>query len=92
MSKQQPARALDEVAQKWLDLAERRRAHLVELYHSGRWKRYYREERFLDSLREAIRAVDAWAAIVKPADTEPEDSTRSEPTRPAAGVASRSAA
>src|SRR5205807_9859497 len=31
--------ALDEVAQKWRALAERRRAHFVELYHSGRWKR-----------------------------------------------------
>ena len=41
---------------KWRDLAERRRAHFVELYHSGRWKHYYSEERFLQRMREAIRA------------------------------------
>jgi len=28
-------------------LAERRRAHLLELYQTGRWKRYFTEERFL---------------------------------------------
>ena len=43
--------ALDEVAQKWRALAERRRAHFVELYHTGRWKRYYSEEQFLLKMR-----------------------------------------
>jgi uncharacterized repeat protein (TIGR03809 family) len=55
--------ALEEAAQKWRALAERRRAHLVALYHSGRWKRYYSEEQFLHRLREAIRVSERWAEI-----------------------------
>jgi hypothetical protein len=51
--------ALDEVAQKWRALAERRRAHFVELYHTGRWKRYYSEEQFLLKMREAIKATNS---------------------------------
>ena len=55
--------ALEEVAQKWRALAERRRAHFVELYQSGRWKRYYTEEQFLHCMREAMRASERWAEI-----------------------------
>ena len=42
---------------------ERRRAYFIELYHTGRWKRYYSEEQFLLKLREAIKASDRWAEI-----------------------------
>jgi uncharacterized repeat protein (TIGR03809 family) len=63
MSERPPARALDQVAQKWRDLAERRRAHFIELYRSGRWKRYYSEERFLHHMRAAILGADAWAQV-----------------------------
>jgi uncharacterized repeat protein (TIGR03809 family) len=55
--------ALNEAAQKWRALAERRRAYFIELYHTGRWKRYYSEEQFLLKLREAIKASDRWAEI-----------------------------
>jgi uncharacterized repeat protein (TIGR03809 family) len=55
--------ALNEAAQKWRALAERRRAHFVELYHTKRWKRYYDEERFLLKMGEAIEATDRWAKI-----------------------------
>jgi uncharacterized repeat protein (TIGR03809 family) len=55
--------ALDGAAQKWRILAERRRAHFVELYHTGRWKRYYGEEEFLLKMREAMKASDRWAEI-----------------------------
>jgi len=55
MSARSPADALEAVAQKWRALAERRRAHFVELYDSGRWKHYYNETQFLCRLREAIR-------------------------------------
>jgi uncharacterized repeat protein (TIGR03809 family) len=58
---------LDEVAHKWRALAERRRAHFVDLYHSGRWKHYYSEEQFLRRLREAIRLSERWAEIAPPA-------------------------
>jgi hypothetical protein len=31
---------LDGVARKWVALAERRTAHIVELYDTGRWRHY----------------------------------------------------
>jgi len=68
MSARMPAHALDAVAQKWRDLAERRRAHFLELYASGRWKRYYSEEQFLYRMREAIRLAQRWAEIALPMD------------------------
>jgi uncharacterized repeat protein (TIGR03809 family) len=80
--------ALDEVAQKWRALAERRRAHFVELYHTGRWKRYYSEEQFLLKMREAIKATDRWAQI---APTPPRTGA-SEPSRLQAATPRRSAA
>jgi uncharacterized repeat protein (TIGR03809 family) len=80
--------ALDEVAQKWRALAERRRAHFVELYHTGRWKRYYSEEQFLLKMREAIKATDRWAEI---APTPPRTGA-SEPSRLQAATPRRSAA
>jgi uncharacterized repeat protein (TIGR03809 family) len=80
--------ALYEVAQKWRALAERRRAHFVELYHTGRWKRYYSEEQFLLKMREAIKATDRWAEI---APTPPRTGA-SEPSRTQAATPRRSAA
>jgi uncharacterized repeat protein (TIGR03809 family) len=80
------AGALDKVAQKWRRLAERRRAHFVELYYSGRWKHYYTEERFLLSMREAIRAAERWAMISPPAD-EADEATSVESTAPAGASA-----
>jgi uncharacterized repeat protein (TIGR03809 family) len=57
------APALDQVAQKWRSLAERRRAHFVELFRSGCWTRYYDEQEFLDVLRESIRISERWDRI-----------------------------
>ncbi len=53
----------DQVTQKWRDLAERRRAHFVELYETGRWRHYYTEEQFLACMREVIEAAEVWAKI-----------------------------
>jgi uncharacterized repeat protein (TIGR03809 family) len=55
--------ALEEVALKWRALAERRRAHYIELYQSGRWKLYFTEEQFLVRMREAVRSSERWAEI-----------------------------
>ncbi|NVO14712.1 MAG: TIGR03809 family protein [Rhodoplanes sp.] len=49
-------------SRKGLMLAERRRAHFVELYKTGRWKRYFTEHEFLARMREAVREVDQWTA------------------------------
>jgi uncharacterized repeat protein (TIGR03809 family) len=66
MSARLPAHTLEEVAQKWRALAERRCAHFLELRRSGRWRRYYGEAQFLDRLREAIRLSARWAEIAPP--------------------------
>jgi uncharacterized repeat protein (TIGR03809 family) len=64
--------ATDDAARKWRDLAERRRSHFVELYKSGRWKRYYTEENFIARMRQAVVIADRWAAIAP----RPEDAVR----------------
>lgn len=74
-------RSLDPVALKWRSLIERRRAHFVDLYLSGRWKRYFSEEQFLTNFREAMSMADRWTEIApKPGDrnlTQPELTLRS---------------
>jgi len=53
----------DSVARKWHALAERRRAHILELRETGRWRHYYTPEEFLAALREAVRTRDEWARL-----------------------------
>ena len=62
MSERQPS-PYDSIARRWHALAERRRAHVIELRESGRWKHYYTAEELLDALREAVGMRDAWAKI-----------------------------
>jgi len=88
MSALKSAHALDEVAQKWRTLAEKRHAHFLDLVQSGRWKHYYHNERqLLDVLRETLRMTERWAAIApRPADQVLREQARS------AADASRAAA
>lgn len=88
MSERPPAHALEEVAQKWRALAERRCAHLLELHHSGRWRHYYSEEQFLVRLREAIELSERWVEIA----ACPAPAVVSEHAHPVADIATRSAA
>jgi uncharacterized repeat protein (TIGR03809 family) len=60
MSEQIPRCMSVELAQRWRELAEKRRAHLIELYDSGRWKHYYTEEQLVARMREAINLADRW--------------------------------
>ena len=62
MSVRQPGR-YDGIARKWLALAERRRAHLIELRSSGRWKHYFTESEFDTQLRELNLACDRFAKV-----------------------------
>jgi uncharacterized repeat protein (TIGR03809 family) len=82
------AHALEEVALKWRALAERRRAHFIELYKSGRWKLYFTEEQFLLHMREAVRASERWAEIAP----RPEDQVFAVQAKIAAEVPRRTAA
>jgi uncharacterized repeat protein (TIGR03809 family) len=51
------------IAQRWRDFAERRRADFTELYESGRWPRYYSEERLLERMREVVQSAERWTQI-----------------------------
>jgi len=53
------------VARKWLALAERRRAHLIELRESGRWKHYYKETELDRHLLEIDVVCDRFAGIAE---------------------------
>jgi hypothetical protein len=55
----------DGAACKWHALAERRRAHVVELRDSGWWKHYYdTQDELVAALRDAATVCDEWARIV----------------------------
>ena len=54
---------LDRITLQWCDLAERRLQHYTELYRSGRWRRYYTEERFVVVMNEVAKTVANWRAL-----------------------------
>ena len=53
-----------ESARKWLSLAQRRRAYLVDLYQSGRWTRHYDEATFKKHMIEVIADVERWQKVI----------------------------
>ena len=55
---------LDRITRQWCNLAERRLQHYTELYRSGRWRRYYTEERFVVVMNEVAKSVANWRALV----------------------------
>jgi len=63
MSERQALRQFDKIAQKWRDLAERRREYFVDLYRSGRWKHYYSEDEFVLIMKEVVEVTETWARI-----------------------------
>jgi hypothetical protein len=64
MSARQPP-PHDNIARRWLALAERRIAHFIDLRDSGRWRHYYAQPAQIhEAVREAIHARDEWARIV----------------------------
>lgn len=55
-----------ELVNRWRQLAEKRLEYLDGLYTSGRWRRYHTEQAFLDNIRDAKRAVEAWRLLAEP--------------------------
>jgi len=49
---------------RWCALAERRLEYLTELFETDRWRRYYAESAFLEEVREAKKAVEAWRELL----------------------------
>ena len=63
MSESWPHCMSEEITRKWHELAERRRAHFVELYDTGRWRRYYDESEFVAQMREVVQLSETWARL-----------------------------
>lgn len=53
-----------EIVARWCSLAKQRLDYLTELYDSGRWRRFYGEQAFLENIREAKTAVEAWRDLL----------------------------
>jgi uncharacterized repeat protein (TIGR03809 family) len=51
------------VARGWLSLVERRKAHLIELFETGRWRHYFTEAELLSELRAANLASERFADV-----------------------------
>ena len=64
-------RSTEDLARRWHALAERRRQHFADLYDSGRWRKYYREQNFLSQMRETARMAEAWDRVVRPQTAPP---------------------
>jgi len=53
-----------EIVARWCTLAEQRLEYLIELFDSGRWRRFFGEEAFLENIREAKIAVETWRNLL----------------------------
>ncbi|ETR76056.1 hypothetical protein X566_15865 [Afipia sp. P52-10] len=50
--------------ERWRALADKRLAHVTDLYETGRWQRYFSERDFLAMMRETREAVESWHRLV----------------------------
>jgi ribosomal protein S4 len=55
-------------AERQLFSARRALEHLVQLYDSGQWKNFYKEDNFADAVRQARQLVDHWTSVVAKAE------------------------
>jgi uncharacterized repeat protein (TIGR03809 family) len=53
-----------DTAARWCNLAEKRLEHLIDLFESGRWRRYHSEQAFLENIQEAKAAVETWRDLM----------------------------
>lgn len=56
--------------ERWRVLADQRLEHMTLLYDTGRWKRYFTEEKFLKIIRETKDAADQWHRLASQAEHE----------------------
>jgi len=64
-------RRFNKSAEKWRDLAEKRRLYFEDLHQSGRWKYYYTEALFYRRLGKSAELVDLWGPVLKDRSGEP---------------------
>ena len=55
----------EKIAGQWLAMAERRRDGLLELYRSGRWRRYHTEAELLELMRAVKADIEFWSRFVR---------------------------
>lgn len=60
-----------EAVRRWHALAERRRNHVVDLYRSERWRRYYSEDSFRMLMRDVIQNAETWSKVLEDMDGVP---------------------
>lgn len=66
MSAEHRGHLLEEAALRWHHLAERRLAYYTDLFLTGRWRRYYADERaFALRMMDVVKAARAWARIAR---------------------------
>lgn len=53
----------EQVAQRWRVLTDRRRSYFIELYETGRWKRYFSEAEFVVRMQDVIKAAEQWEKL-----------------------------
>ena len=53
----------DITACRWLALVERRQQNFIELWNSGRWRRYYTHAQFLEEMRKMLDLRNRWASV-----------------------------
>ena len=70
MTDEHALRRFNKTAEKWRDLAEKRRQYFEELHESGRWKYYYTEALFFRRLGKAAELVELWEPVLKARVTE----------------------
>ena len=63
-AKETSPKDIGEIAGQWVALAQKRRAHLLDLRETGRWQRYYSEASLAAQLREAESCIAEWGGLV----------------------------
>jgi hypothetical protein len=58
--------SLGRASRGWLALVERRKAHLIELFETGRWAHYFTEQELLAELRAVNVARERFANVAGP--------------------------
>ena len=82
MTDEQALRRFNKTAEKWRDLAEKRRQYFEELHQSGRWKYYYTEALFYRRLGKATELVELWEPVLKARLSEQSSVPKSAPKSP----------
>jgi uncharacterized repeat protein (TIGR03809 family) len=90
MTDEHPLRRFNKTAEKWRDLAEKRRLYFEELHQSGRWKYYYTETVFYRRLGKAAELVELWEPVLKARLTELPSAPKSPTMSPPAMSAPKS--